>query len=185
MFDIANAISYNGKMVQGKPDSGEKSPSCWIDSRGKATHRQFVAQHAVDLAAAMKQRLTQGCEFSDIFVISPFTAVVGDLKRQLKVKMQELSVEVPAPWLKSNIGTVHTFQGKEAKIVFFVVGTDKTTDGAASWAFGKPNLLNVAVTRAKKEFYVVGDRERLSQKPFISVAAELLPVNDDEVLPQK
>ena len=30
----------------------------------------------------------------------------------------------------------------------------------------KPNLLNVAVTRAKKEFYVIGDMQRIQSKPF-------------------
>jgi superfamily I DNA and/or RNA helicase len=52
-------------------------------------------------------------------------------------------------WLKSHIGTVHTFQGKEAKGVILCLGLDETTKGAANWASQKPNLLNIAITRAK------------------------------------
>ena len=62
---------------------------------------------------------------------------------------------------RQNIGTVHTFQGKEAPIVFFVLGADKKCIGAANWAVGtdNPNIMNVAVTRAKEEFYIIGDKE--------------------------
>lgn len=60
----------------------------------------------------------------------------------------------------TNIGTVHTFQGREAPIVFFVLGCDERSQGAADWAVGSanPNILNVAATRAKEEFYIIGDK---------------------------
>jgi superfamily I DNA and/or RNA helicase len=48
-----------------------------------------------------------------------------------------------------SIGTVHTFQGKEAEIVYFVVGTDQQSDSAADWTGKKTNLLNMAVSRDK------------------------------------
>lgn len=72
-------------------------------------------------------------------------------------------------WIKNSIGTVHTFQGKEAKKVYFVIGTDNNQDGAVNWSCAKPNLLNVAVTRAKKEFYIIGDKERIKSKPYYNV----------------
>lgn len=56
------------------------------------------------------------------------------------------------------MGTIHTFQGKEAPIVFLVLGADKNSSGAASWAVREPNMMNVAATRAKEEFYVIGDK---------------------------
>ncbi|MFW2108300.1 AAA domain-containing protein [Bacillus spizizenii] len=68
-------------------------------------------------------------------------------------------------WLDKNIGTVHTFQGKEADIVYFVTGTDSSKITAAEWACNEPNLLNVAATRAKKEFYIIGDRNLLEKFP--------------------
>jgi superfamily I DNA and/or RNA helicase len=57
-------------------------------------------------------------------------------------------------------GTVHTFQGKEADYVIFLLGGDPKKPGAISGYAGKnPNLVNVAVTRAKKRLYVVGHRD--------------------------
>lgn len=69
---------------------------------------------------------------------------------------------------------MHTFQGKEADIVYFVTGTDIETDVAANWSCLKPNLLNVAVIRAKKEFYVVGDLDRFRSKQYYDEIAQVL-----------
>ncbi|WP_245498053.1 hypothetical protein [Rhizobium ruizarguesonis] len=55
---------------------------------------------------------------------------------------------------------MHTVQGREAEAVFFVLGApDPAQRGARAWAGGKPNLLNVATTRAKEALYVIGNRE--------------------------
>ncbi len=53
-------------------------------------------------------------------------------------------------WKRRLFGTVHTFQGKEADEVVFVLGCDEKAWNAAKWAGQKANILNVAVTRAKK-----------------------------------
>ncbi|MDA1476973.1 AAA domain-containing protein [Bacillus changyiensis] len=102
-----------------------------------------------------------------IYIISPFTAVKDGLKKVLKERLKNMNIptEILNNWLKNSVGTVHTFQGKEADIVYFVTGTDENSNGAANWSCSKPNLINVAVTRAKKEFYVVGDYKRFSKKP--------------------
>ena len=57
-----------------------------------------------------------------------------------------------------------TFQGKEAPIVFLVLGADEKSKGAANWAMGSknPNIMNVSATRAKKEFYIIGDKKLYS-----------------------
>ena len=73
------------------------------------------------------------------------------------------------------IGTVHTFQGKEADIVFFVLGCDHSRIGAAEWAGTKPNLINVAITRAKLRLYVIGDRDVWHNKGYFSDLEKGLP----------
>lgn len=87
------------------------------------------------------------------------------LKQQLPTRIDIERTKINQ-WVDKSIGTVHTFQGKEAQKVYFVIGTDNTQDGAVNWSCEKPNLLNVAVTRAKKEFYVIGDMQRIQSKPF-------------------
>ncbi len=57
------------------------------------------------------------------------------------------------------MGTLHTFQGRENEAVIFLLGS-QDRKGARTWAGDTPNLLNVAVTRAKEALYVVGSREK-------------------------
>ena len=52
------------------------------------------------------------------------------------------------------------------------------SEGARKWAAGTPNLLNVAVTRAKDNLYVVGDRAAWESVGYAAKLAEHLPVLD-------
>src|SRR5262249_11540621 len=62
-------------------------------------------------------------------------------------------------WARQRIGTVHTAQGRENEAVIFLLGAPAPAqDGARTWAGGRPNLPNVAGTRAKEVLYVVGNR---------------------------
>lgn len=71
-------------------------------------------------------------------------------------------------WVDAHIGTVHTFQGKQASGVILCLGLDEKSKGAASWASSKPNLLNVALTRAQQRFVAVGDGGIWLQQPYFS-----------------
>ena len=90
-----------------------------------------------------------------VYVITPFSKVADMLSKELK-KINFTRYENNKC---TNIGTIHTFQGKEAPIVFMVLGADKQSSGAAGWAVGEPNMMNVAATRAKEEFYIIGDKK--------------------------
>ena len=68
-----------------------------------------------------------------------------------KLKAEKISLD-------GRIGTVHTFQGKEADEVILVLGCDSSSVNFAKWAADTPNLLNVAISRAKKEIIVIGDK---------------------------
>jgi len=73
---------------------------------------------------------------------------------------------------------VHTFQGKEAEIVFLVLGTapGEAGSGARAWASGKPNLLNVAITRAKCRLYVIGDAAQWGGLNHFAELHQALPI---------
>ncbi|MDR0880118.1 MAG: hypothetical protein LBN09_05355 [Clostridioides sp.] len=102
-------------------------------------------------------RIKEKAELADeIYVITPFRNVAYNVSKVLDeiqfTKRYEKGKTI-------NVGTVHTFQGKEAKIVYFILGADESSIGSAKWAVCKPNMMNVAATRAKEEFYIIGDKK--------------------------
>lgn len=81
-------------------------------------------------------------------------------------------------WTKKCIGTVHTFQGKGANEVLFVLGCSKMSVGAMNWVVKKANILNVAVTRAKYRIGFIGDMQDWKKLKYFR---EFIPYLIDEI----
>ncbi|WP_042338212.1 DEAD/DEAH box helicase [Paraburkholderia ferrariae] len=169
MFSIANRIAYEGKMVFGlksrKPSKDDLNPgdSAWVDVRGKTSEKQVVPAQ-IDVVAELIVRLYAASgELPPLYVISPFKAIKGAIVSRLKrIDWRAVTEDAPpkkawGKWCRERIGTVHTFQGKEESVVIFVLGADHDNEGSANWAASKPNLLNVAVTRAQHRIFIIGD----------------------------
>ena len=157
MFTISNAISYNNLMVQGKEGYGKTG---WYDISGKAVNK-YVEEQGDFLLKKIKSMIEKDPKIIDknesdtVYIISPFKNVAY----KLGIKLNEIGFTRKEKGKVTNIGTIHTFQGKEAPIVFMVLGADTNSKGAATWAVNEANMMNVAATRAKKEFYIIGDRK--------------------------
>ena len=176
MFTVANELSYGGFMINKTIDSDDPidpcKESCWITydasnieySTGKDRYIQVQGQIAFELIQKLRAR---NAEFKDIFIITPFTSVAHGFKTY----MQSISDDIvnwtdkdnKSGWLKDNIGTVHTFQGKEAKVVIYMLGcqSDGSANGAIKWV--NANNVNVAFTRAKEYIYVIGDATKWAE----------------------
>ena len=160
MFDIANKISYGGNMVQAEKKNGKSE---WFDICGSAVDK-YVEEQGKFLREKIQKMIFQNADIIDkekkdiIYVITPFKNVAYHLSQELRKIGFTRYDEKGKP---TNVGTVHTFQGKEAPIVFLVLGADETSKGAANWAMGteNPNIMNVAATRAKEEFYIIGNKK--------------------------
>lgn len=167
MFTISNKISYSGLMVQGAPGDGKAE---WFDICGKADNKyvkeqgRFLVQKIGEMIKK-NPKIINKKEKDIIFVITPFVNVAYHLSQELNKIHFTRYGERGKP---TNVGTVHTFQGKEAPIVFMVLGADNASSGAARWAVDEPNLMNVAATRAKEEFYVIGDK-----KLYLNIGSEV------------
>ncbi len=157
MFRIANSIAYDNKMVYGAgKDAGPQGIglSCWVQVPAEHSDGHWVeaqARRAMDLVEEISAgTLKQNGHFK-VYVITPFRTVAIKIRQRLYQRYGEES--------KGMAGTVHTFQGKEAEHVVFLLGGNPSSPGViSSFAGAKPNLVNVAVTRAKRRLYVVGDR---------------------------
>ena len=114
-----------------------------------------------------------------LYIISPFTTVVSGIKKYIESYCRmhpqtKIKKEYMLDYEKKKIGTVHTFQGKEADEVIFLLGCDDSAEagGAVKWV--NRNIVNVAATRAKFRLYVIGDEETWQASQCVSMAKEIL-----------
>lgn len=96
-------------------------------------------------SASKKDEIDDG---TIVGVITPFKAQSNLIKQILKKQMPELEKTIA-------VGTVHTFQGAERKVIIFssVYGN---TEGCF-FINNNASLMNVAVSRAKDSFLIFGD----------------------------
>ncbi|MES2112723.1 MAG: AAA domain-containing protein [Bacteroidota bacterium] len=181
MFQVANQVAYNNLMVQAKPERPSSirnalGNSAWIHVQGAGTDKWCPDEGAAVLT--LLRKLKTANVPLDLYIISPFV-IVADNLRQLITQSGMLQGMVADPylWVYERIGTVHIVQGREAEAVIFVLGAPLSSQaGARGWAGGRPNLLNVAVTRAKEALYVIGNRDLWQSAGTFSVLARSLPL---------
>lgn len=187
MFEISNLISYNGVMKQKTelPDADTSKRflrrcSQWINVGGHeaGNGNHYVKKQGEQVYEMVKEAFTKSPQ-PDLFIISPFSTVVYEIKKLLGSSkqhgIQNMSGPVFENWVSSNIGTVHSFQGKEAAEVIFLLGCDESVmQKYAVTGFVKSNLVNVAVTRAKYRLYIVGNYKVWRNNSIIQTAKSIM-----------
>ncbi|WP_343095193.1 DEAD/DEAH box helicase [Blautia producta] len=166
MFELSNALSYNQMMKQqtALPGPEKETRFCrkssgWINVSGSENSRtgkdHFVETQGRKAWELIREafRLTE--EIPSMFVITPFTTVRDSMKKMIRSQPEYREDDRFTEWVEKNIGTVHTFQGKEADQVIFLLGCDRNALPAVRWV--NANIVNVAATRAKYRLYVIGD----------------------------
>lgn len=184
MFGISNRIAYDGQMVHAVsaqspgPVGQLLGPSVWLDVDGDASSKWCPAEGEV-VVAMLNHLALSGARGPDIYVITPFRIVAQELQARIRAEphlLDRLGVEEHA-WLRDRVGTIHTFQGKEAEAVIAVLGAPMASQqGARRWASSAPNILNVMVSRAKERLYVVGSRAAWQGTGHCRLVADALPV---------
>ena len=180
MFDISNRISYDGVMIQQtkEPDQNIVDTfaipiSKWLQCSGKEKNHlrkdHYVPEQGKETLNIIKLAFEKAKgDKPDLYVISPFTSVVEGLKKEIRESdFYKLNKENYNEWMESNIGTVHTFQGKEANEVVLLLGCDQDAKGAVTWV--NANIINVAVTRAKYRLCIIGDYRIWKQNQVLKI----------------
>lgn len=169
IVSFSNEVVYDNKLIVVKPNTNNEvldSNLCFIDLRGKKNNRN--ENHAeVEMCKKLVDLYVEvyGLEVkSRIGIITPF-------KNQ--VKLLKSTIEGVA------IGTVHTFQGQEKDYIILSSVIDNTQSNSGGKFVGeKPNFLNVAFTRGKKQLVVIGSYEAyLDSKNYLNAAIEVIRKN--------
>jgi hypothetical protein len=185
MFAISNKIAYENKMflkssLPKESDIFIFEHSVWFDIKGRENgNKDHTVKNQIDFTEKL---FTKSIEVfhdcPDLFIITPFKRVAENLKKMMNLvlsKSQYIDNEKIDEWIKEHCGTVHTFQGKEAKEVILVLGCDSQSGiGAAHWVGQKPNIINVAVSRAKYRIAVIGDYNLWKDIPNVQVLCKYL-----------
>ena len=196
MFSICNDMAYSGRMVRVGPEhqpcvypsgphAGDELPaSCWYDvppNSGETGKTQCRPQEGYELHKRLCGLFQGGIDPTNILVIAPFRAVANQVRDTFADALRQCTGcngSEASRLASSQAGTVHTSQGREADVVFIVLGSraGKRGEGSRSWVNGSPNLLNVAVSRAKRRVYVIGNLADWKNGTYTSRIAKDLPV---------
>jgi GTPase SAR1 family protein len=158
IIDYCNVLAYNGQLVplRGKAKSNLLFPPMYcihVEGNSTLSNSSRYNQNEVDAITTWLSDNKPAIENkygkieSAVGIITPFV----EQKNRLKYALEKKGIDVKT--LK--LGTVHALQGAERQIVLFSMVYGKGDSGTMFFdRDNKPNMLNVAVSRAKDNFIV-------------------------------
>ena len=123
--------------------------------------RRYNEVHAESAARTALMALEHGVKPSEIGIIAPYNAQV--VKTLQKVRELFLHERLNMQGLK--VSTIHSFQGQERRVIIVDFSDDniKPTRLTAKW-----ELINVALSRAKEQLTIIGNRDYLLNDTYFS-----------------
>lgn len=130
-------------------------------SLGGEEQRRFNETHAQTAASAVVRALKHGIPARDIGVIAPYNAQVVKILHKLRALSQAHAMNPEGV----KVSTIHSFQGQE-KLLIVADFTDDSVRPTALTA--KVELINVALSRAKEQLIIIGNRDYLLDPHYFS-----------------
>jgi superfamily I DNA and/or RNA helicase len=167
-------MAYGGLMVYGTSPAGAfPGRDLWIDVDAADARGNWVPAETERLRQLLERLAGEGIAVDQIRVLSPFRHVVAEARKVHRSVFRTRDPEAAAA-AERWVGTVHTMQGKEADLVILVLGGDPARSRTRRWAAERPNLLNVAVSRASRRLYVIGNRRLWEREHYSRVLVDRL-----------
>lgn len=136
IIGFCNKMFYDNKLVVMTEDHGENDVLCLVQTVPGAHFYDFRNQREEAEIAAFRDQIPYGED--DVCIIAPYNHQVDELEDE--------------EYILDNfeIGTIHKFQGREARAVIISTVVDVYDDFV-----NNPNLINVAVSRAQNQLVLV------------------------------
>lgn len=123
--------------------------------------RRYNEVHAESAVRAVLIAIKYGIKPSEIGIIAPYNAQVVKIIQ----KVRELSFHKGIDMQGLKVSTIHSFQGQERRVIIVDFSDDniKPTRLTAKW-----ELINVALSRAKEQLIIIGNRDYLLNCNYFS-----------------
>lgn len=165
IINFCNQKFYGGNLVIMTRDKGEKDVIRAIRTAKGNHSRSHLNQREIDV---IKEEVLPALSYDtdEIGVIAPYNKQVNAVKSALEENI--------------DVATVHKFQGREKDAIIMTTVDDTITSFSDD-----PNLLNVAVSRAKQQFYLVVSGNEQPKDCNISDLIAYIEYNNGTVIASK
>lgn len=165
IIDFCNRKFYGGNLVIMTSDNGEPDVICAVKTVEGNHEHNHMNQREIDVIR--KEVLpTLSYQAENIGIIAPYNAQVDALQQQIGATIE--------------IATVHKFQGREKDAIVLCTVNNQISDFVDD-----PNLLNVAVSRAKQKFCLVVTGNKQQKNGNISDLLAYIEYNNFTVTESK
>ncbi len=179
--ELVSQTFYDGQIKSGVDGSKESSEFVskifFINSSGivntKLAGFKYIENqirhnetHAILSVKAIVIGLENGFLSSEIGVIAPYHAQIAKIKEILYKTVKEgIITSTQADDIK--VSTIHSFQGQEKRMII-IDFTDSNIQPTPLTA--KVNLINVALSRAKDQLFIIGNKDYLLSETYFNAS---------------
>lgn len=163
IIGFCNKRFYDGELVTMTADNGEKNV-LQVKTTGKGNHaRGHFNQREIDVI--VQEVMPQFADMSSVGIITPYRAQAEEINRILG---QDIA------------STVHKYQGRECDTIIMSTVDNMPTDFSDD-----ANLLNVAISRAKKQLYIVTNGNEMPQDTNLAQLIAYIKYNNFDISASK
>ena len=160
IIEFCNQKFYNGELIIMTKDNGEKDVLLAKKTRKGNHARDHYSKRQIDV---IKQNI-----ITEYSLDADETGIISPYRNQVNALNDEIG--------KFEIDTVHKFQGREKDNIII-----STVDDEISDFVDDPNLLNVAISRAKKRLMIVVTGNLQKKERIITELIDYINYNNFEV----
>jgi len=164
IIQFCNQKFYGGELLIMTKDQGEPDVlKAYMTVEGHHA-RGTINQRQIDEVVQNVLPEFHSVDPGDIGIVSPYRAQVARMRAAIHPR-------------KIEVDTVHKYQGREKRIIVITTVSNEENDFVDD-----PNLLNVAISRAKDKLWIVTSKEMADGKSNIADFIRYIRYNNCEVL---
>ena len=159
IIEFCNQRFYNGELIPMTNDSGEEKVLKVVRTvQGNHAHKH-INQREIDVL--VQEVMPQYADKGSVGIITPYS---------------DQAKEINAALGQDIASTVHKYQGRECDTIILT-----TVDNVPTTFSDDDNLLNVAISRAKKQFCIITTGNELSKDTNLSQLISYIRYNNFEI----